>query len=266
MATNIQWRPPVAASELSTTGHITPWDHKQGIQLIRVLQERRPSCRGCARPPTVPRSGEQETSTEKRFESRQAQTIESQLRMLTTKQIPQLDPTSERGQHDVSDELVFTKHPGYVFHDSRGFENGDEDQLKIIQDFVRERSQRARLQERLHAIWFCIPTDNHRPGLNIAPFNNICPDKNVFTKCEALRHITKCNLQDDDEDDGDDNVLAMTEKIFEKEYLGKFDEQPRFVRLAGCRCHAVVGAKGEFAIQYPSCSEMASHSIRDGKI
>ncbi|KAJ7656144.1 hypothetical protein DFH06DRAFT_943932, partial [Mycena polygramma] len=70
-----------------------------------------------------------------------------------TRDIPQLDPTSERGQHDVSDELVFTKHPGYVFHDSRGFENGDEDQLKIIQDFVRERSQRARLQERLHAIW-----------------------------------------------------------------------------------------------------------------
>lgn len=58
----------------------------------------------------------------------------------------------------------------------------------------------------------------------------------VFTKYEALRHITKCNLQDDDEDDGSDNVLAMTERIFEKEYLGKFDEKPRFVRLAGKPC------------------------------
>lgn len=63
----------------------------------------------------------------------------------------------QRGQHDISDELVFTKHPGYVFHDSRGFENGDEDQLKIIQKFVRDRSQRTALHKRLHAIWSVLP-------------------------------------------------------------------------------------------------------------
>ncbi|KAJ7241750.1 hypothetical protein C8J57DRAFT_72611 [Mycena rebaudengoi] len=151
--------------------------------------------------------------------------------------IHKLDPTSERGEHNISDELVFTNHRGYVFHDSRGFENGDEEQLKIVQNFVRDRSRRKKLNERLHAIWFCIPTDNHRPGLEIASFKKIGPDEKVFTKYEALRHTTKCKLQDDDEDDGDedleDRTTRETERIFEKEYLGKFDKRPTFVRLEG---------------------------------
>ncbi|KAJ6616310.1 hypothetical protein B0H10DRAFT_1879181, partial [Mycena sp. CBHHK59/15] len=59
-----------------------------------------------------------------------------------------LDPTSERGQHNISNELVFANHTGYIFHDSRGFESGSTNELQIIQDFVRDRSQRKRLQER----------------------------------------------------------------------------------------------------------------------
>ncbi|KAF7344044.1 hypothetical protein MVEN_01693900 [Mycena venus] len=157
-------------------------------------------------------------------------------------EIHQLEPTSERGEHEISDELVFTNNGGYVFHDSRGFENGDEEQLKIVQDFVRDRSRRTNLQERLHAIWFCISADTRRPGLDIAPFNKICPDENVpmiavFTKYEALRHTIRCGLEDDDEDDGGEDLLIRTsretERIFEKEFLGKFDEKPRFVRLEG---------------------------------
>jgi hypothetical protein len=60
----------------------------------------------------------------------------------------------QRGEHDIEDELTFTNHDGYIFHDSRGFEAGDETELKIVQDFVRRRSQEGRLGERLHAIWF----------------------------------------------------------------------------------------------------------------
>jgi hypothetical protein len=60
----------------------------------------------------------------------------------------------QRGQHNIEDELVFANHPGYVFHDSRGFEAGGEDELKTVQGFVGSRSQRKRLKHRLHAIWF----------------------------------------------------------------------------------------------------------------
>jgi hypothetical protein len=62
----------------------------------------------------------------------------------------------QRGIHNIEDELVFTNHDGYVFYDSRGFEAGDGEELKIVQDFVRRKSQEKRLTDRLHAIWFVL--------------------------------------------------------------------------------------------------------------
>jgi hypothetical protein len=60
----------------------------------------------------------------------------------------------QRGLHDIDDELIFKNHAGYVFHDSRGFEAGGEDELKIVQEFVRRKSQGVQVNDRLHAIWF----------------------------------------------------------------------------------------------------------------
>jgi hypothetical protein len=60
----------------------------------------------------------------------------------------------QRGEHNIENELTFTNHQGYVFHDSRGFEAGDKNELKIVQEFVRRRSQGRELANRLHAIWF----------------------------------------------------------------------------------------------------------------
>ncbi|KAJ7804898.1 hypothetical protein B0H14DRAFT_3485779 [Mycena olivaceomarginata] len=95
-----------------------------------------------------------------------------------------LNPTSERGQYDISDELEFSNHKGY-----------------IIQNFVDDRSHRNRLQERLHAIWYCIPVDGNRASLDIEPFHKICPDKNgtlpviaVFTKFETFMHSTRSDM------------------------------------------------------------------------
>jgi len=105
----------------------------------------------------------------------------------------------KRGLHNVEDEIIFANHEGYVFHDSRGFEAGGEDELKTVQAFVRRRSQERRLEDRLHAIWFvplgicssksmkllfryCIPMDNDRPSLDSKHFDEICPDKNGTSK------------------------------------------------------------------------------------
>ncbi|KAJ7655513.1 hypothetical protein B0H17DRAFT_956344, partial [Mycena rosella] len=60
----------------------------------------------------------------------------------------------KRGQHTISDELIFANHRGYVFHDSCGFESGSTDELQRVQAFVSDRSQQTSLRERLHAIWF----------------------------------------------------------------------------------------------------------------
>jgi hypothetical protein len=56
--------------------------------------------------------------------------------------------------HNIEDELIFTNHTGYLFHDSRGFEAGGQDELKIVQEFVRRKSRERQLKDRLHAIWF----------------------------------------------------------------------------------------------------------------
>ena len=60
----------------------------------------------------------------------------------------------QRGEHDIEHELIFSRHDGYIFHDSRGMEAGSEDELKIVQDFVYRKSRERQLKDRLHAIWF----------------------------------------------------------------------------------------------------------------
>jgi hypothetical protein len=53
---------------------------------------------------------------------------------------------------------VFSNHDGYVFHDSRGFEAGSDKELKIVQEFIRKRSAKRQLRDRIHAIWFALST------------------------------------------------------------------------------------------------------------
>lgn len=61
---------------------------------------------------------------------------------------------SQRGKHKIEDEIVFSSHKGYVFHDSQGFESGSDKELRIVKDFVRKKSGESMLDNRLHAIWF----------------------------------------------------------------------------------------------------------------
>lgn len=40
------------------------------------------------------------------------------------------------GYHDIEDELVFWSNPGFVFHDSCGFEAGSVEQFDNMKSFV----------------------------------------------------------------------------------------------------------------------------------
>ncbi len=71
---------------------------------------------------------------------------------------------NQRGEHDIDDELVFSNHPGYVFHDFRGIESGAREEVDILQDFIRRKGSERRLRSRLHAIWFgllCVHDDDY---------------------------------------------------------------------------------------------------------
>ncbi|KAH9027831.1 hypothetical protein EDB85DRAFT_94578 [Lactarius pseudohatsudake] len=48
-----------------------------------------------------------------------------------------LDPSMYRGEHRIDDELVFSNHQGYVFHDSRGIEAGSAGELDILREFIQ---------------------------------------------------------------------------------------------------------------------------------
>ncbi|KAG1782237.1 hypothetical protein EV702DRAFT_1275630 [Suillus placidus] len=75
-----------------------------------------------------------------------------------------IDPTvlmasTERGEHDIENEMVFRNNPGLVFHDSRGFEAGGESESDKMKAFIASRSKESTLKNQLHAIWYCIPMD-----------------------------------------------------------------------------------------------------------
>ncbi|KAN0137896.1 hypothetical protein V8E53_004380 [Lactarius tabidus] len=146
----------------------------------------------------------------------------------------QLDPSIDRGEHDIEDELVFSNHDGYVFHDSRGFEAGSDKELKIVQEFVRERSAKRQLRDRIHAIWYCVPMDNQRPELDLRHFNDICPDQNVpviavFTKYDQFLRNVEMHL----EDYGNpyDNLSDAVDSQFKEHYLAHLGDGAKFVQL-----------------------------------
>jgi len=79
-----------------------------------------------------------------------------------------LDPavvqeSSERGIHDINNQLLFKSNSQFIFHDSRGFESGSLGEIEAVKSFIAERARSQELSEQLHAIWYCLPTDTNRP-------------------------------------------------------------------------------------------------------
>ncbi|CCM07034.1 uncharacterized protein FIBRA_09353 [Fibroporia radiculosa] len=58
-----------------------------------------------------------------------------------------------RGEHNIQHEMVFSSNPGFIFHDSRGFEAGREDEFEEVKSFVAEHASTTKLKERIHVIW-----------------------------------------------------------------------------------------------------------------
>ncbi len=66
----------------------------------------------------------------------------------------ELDPVViKRGIHDINRPFAFANNPQFIFHDSPGFETGDESQLKAVQSFIEERARSTEVDSQLHAIW-----------------------------------------------------------------------------------------------------------------
>ncbi|KAG2041350.1 hypothetical protein BDR03DRAFT_1007186 [Suillus americanus] len=63
-----------------------------------------------------------------------------------------------RGNHNIANEMVFKSSPGFIFHDSCGFEVGSEKEFENMKEFISERVHATKLGERIHAIWQVTPS------------------------------------------------------------------------------------------------------------
>jgi hypothetical protein len=57
------------------------------------------------------------------------------------------------GEANIEEEIFSADNEQFVLHDSRGFEAGEEGNLKIVTDFIKKRNGMPDIKNKLHAIW-----------------------------------------------------------------------------------------------------------------
>ncbi|KAH9032012.1 hypothetical protein EDB85DRAFT_1957234 [Lactarius pseudohatsudake] len=188
-----------------------------------------------------------------------------------------LEPSMDRGEHNIEDEVVFSNFDGYIFHESRGIEAGSAEGLRTVQEFIRQRSGKVQLQDILHAIWYCIPMDNQRPELDLKVCEDLCFNESasvpvivIFTKYDQFLRNVQIYLEDFGSPD--DNIFDVAERRFQEHYLYPLGDGVRFVRLEkmhqpGTRCDALLEqtAKALNDVVGPMALDLALDIQRDMK-
>ncbi|KAG2336929.1 hypothetical protein BDR05DRAFT_970748 [Suillus weaverae] len=59
------------------------------------------------------------------------------------------------GDANINTEFISEQNDRFVLHDSKGFEPGEEDNVKTVQDFIQHRRSEPALKDQLHAVWLC---------------------------------------------------------------------------------------------------------------
>ncbi|KAG1737820.1 GTP-binding protein, partial [Suillus paluster] len=110
----------------------------------------------------------------------------------------------KRGNHKITNEMVFKSNPGFVFHDSCDFEVGSVEEFEEMKKFISKCANATKLEERLHTIWYCIPMDEHCRTFQRSEekFFSECNTGNVpiiavFTKFEALCPVAFGELEEE---------------------------------------------------------------------
>ncbi|KAI6102470.1 GTP-binding protein, partial [Pisolithus croceorrhizus] len=153
----------------------------------------------------------------------------------------------QRGYHNIEDELVFRSSPGFVFHDSCGFEAGSEEEFNRMKEFVIDRAKVTKLDKRIHAIWYCIPLNEiHRMVMTAeTKFFDSCDTGNVpvillATKADTLELEAFMHMDDEGLSVDDAGVTRLQGKILTnniaklKDWLGNTRFPPHdYLSLTG---------------------------------
>ncbi|KDQ17608.1 hypothetical protein BOTBODRAFT_578759 [Botryobasidium botryosum FD-172 SS1] len=141
-----------------------------------------------------------------------------------------LSPTSFRGIHDIEYELRFRSSPGFIFHDSRGFEAGDTAELVKVRAFIYSRAAERSVNKQLHAIWFCLPTDHDARMITAAEldFFDRCdtgkvPVIAVFTKFDSLdgKAYQELRCEGFKHSEAQQRAPRRADEHFERDHLGR---------------------------------------------
>ncbi|KAG1902481.1 era-like GTP-binding protein [Suillus fuscotomentosus] len=133
----------------------------------------------------------------------------------------------KRGDHNITNEMIFKSNPIFVFHDSCGFEAGSEDEFENMKKFISERAHATELQERIHAIWYCIPMDDpcrtfqrSEEKFFLECDTGRVPVVTIFTKFEALRPFAygeiKNELKGVSSEERSKRISERVEELFTK--------------------------------------------------
>ncbi|KAG1798595.1 uncharacterized protein HD556DRAFT_1462284 [Suillus plorans] len=111
--------------------------------------------------------------------------------------------------------MVFKNNPGFVFHDSRGFEAGGVSEFEKVKEFIASRSKEKKITNQLHAIWYCIPMDEAARSFTAAEnkFFSQCDTGSIpvivlFTKFDALYDVEYAKLKKEGRSRKDAKELA----------------------------------------------------------
>ncbi|KAG2117003.1 uncharacterized protein F5147DRAFT_811024 [Suillus discolor] len=130
-----------------------------------------------------------------------------------------IESSIKRGNHNITNEMVFKSDPTFVFHDSRGFEAGSEEEFETMKKFITERAHATKLEERIHVI--C----GRRSSFGSATPGTVnlqlhLPVVVVFTKFEALRPVAygeiKKQLQGVSGEERSKRIAEGVEELFTK--------------------------------------------------
>ncbi|KAG0707175.1 hypothetical protein DFH29DRAFT_897343 [Suillus ampliporus] len=58
---------------------------------------------------------------------------------------------------DIDKQFFTTENSKFVLHDGGGFEGDNNNSVSIVKDFIVRRGEMLHLEDKLHAIWLCVP-------------------------------------------------------------------------------------------------------------
>jgi len=59
---------------------------------------------------------------------------------------------------DITKELISEQNSRLILHECRGFEQGEDNTLAVVTQFIKERRNNQDIKEQIHAVWYADST------------------------------------------------------------------------------------------------------------